>query len=307
MAAKRLAWLAVLLLTACDPTAFIRPLQEFKAANATLRDAYFQQLRVTRDARHENFAARRMVSLWAGAQPPKGVVDLVTADANKPALNSESLKIRQAAFDALDGYTGVLAALASGEDTAEIAADVKGLVGDFTRVLEAAKAIKGVTELATKAEAWLGPLQGIVDLFGTVFKLVSDYARDATMRKAVVAADKPINGLLELLEQEARYANDEARTEYASATKYVRDNLDSLSDSAKREAADHLIKVETRAKKLPPAEEVRAAFKAAREAQAALMRKAASPDYDELLAEMRAFKKTVATLKENLDAIERTR
>lgn len=307
---KRVLLLAALLLAACDPSAFTRPLQEFKAANATLREAYFQQLRIARDARQDNFAIRRMATLWVGKGDPKQVAAAIAQRASTPELNPESLKLRQAAFDALDGYAGVLLALASGEQTGEIIADVKGLASDFAKIVEAAKTLKGMGGFARDIEPWLGPLAGVADLFGTVFQLVSDAAREKALRESIVAADKPINGLLELLAAEARYANDEARNQYAAAADYIEKELPAASfndQAARREAAEHLVRVQTRAAKLATGQEVSAVFTAAREAQAALVRKSAKPDYDALLNEIRTFKKTVTVLKENLDAIERAR
>jgi ribosomal protein L29 len=310
ISARITAFLAAVTLLGCDPTAFTRPLQEFKAANATLRDAYFQQLRIAREARHDNFAVRRMATLWVGQGDAKTVASQIAARASTPDLNPESLKLRQAAFDALDGYAGILLALASGEDTTEIIADVKGLVGDFTKLVEAAKALKSVGRLTKEVEPWLGPLGGMADLFGTVFKLVSDAARDRALRQSIVRANRPVNALLDLLAEEAKYTNDEARTQYTEAAEFLRGLLDTgkfKDDAGKREAAEYLVRVDTKAKNLGSADDVKAVFTAAKAAQTGLVSKSAAPDYEELMSEMREFKRTIAVLKTNLDAIERAR
>ena len=306
---KAVAALAALLLVGCDPSAFVRPLQEFRAANASLRDAYFQQLRIAREAREENFAASQMATLWAGSGDPGKVAAEIAKRSNTPPLNPDSLKLRQAAFDALDGYAGVLLALASGDDTAEIIADAKGLLSDFTKLVDAAKALKGTTHFAKEVEPWLGPLGGVVDLFGTVLKLVSDAAREKALRDSIEAADEPINALLGLLAREAAYANEEARAQYALTAGEIKAiGAGSFHDrAAQREAAEYLVRLDTKAKRLGSADEVKAPFLAAEKAQAALMRKSNNRDYEKLLNEMRTFKKSVAALKSSLDAIERVR
>lgn len=305
--------LATLFTAGCDPALFRKPLEDFKTANHDLRDAYFQQLHIAKDARIERFTVGRMDRFWSRGSPADNIKQAAEAvikiRTDSDDLKPDLLKLRHGAFDAIDGYASILLALASDESTDGIVAEAKGLVGDLGKLVEAAKAVKGLTDAAGKAEAWLGPLANIANVFGDIVKIVSNAVREKAIRETIVAADPSIRGLLEILGNEADWARKEGREQYAAAAQVLNDRLKegTVDQAAAREVADNLTRISTKAKKLDAAADVKTAFTNAREAHAGLLRKAAKPDYDDLLAELRAFRKNVAALKADLSTIEAQR
>ncbi len=298
-------------LAACDPGVYKKPVQDFRSANEQLRQAYFLQLEIAREAMLQHFSVQRKRLLW-GNPNLKGdpsaaerVADAIAKERERALLNKDLVALRNRAFDTIDAYAGVLLALASDEDTNAIAADLQGLVGDLQQFLNVAKEVQGVSDLATKGAAWIGPLGAAVSAFNEILKLVSAVTRSVAIRDTIVTADPAIQELLSVLGEEAAYARTEAQSKYAAAAQALQKQLKAgvVDDAAAREISDMLGLVAAKARQLEGPDGLKQAFESAREAQAGLVRRAAKPDYNELLGQVRAFKVQVIAVRQALQAL----
>ncbi|KPK54487.1 MAG: hypothetical protein AMS22_05750 [Thiotrichales bacterium SG8_50] len=302
---------AGILLAACDPGVYRKPVQDFRSANEELRRAYFLQLEITRDAMLTHFSVQRKRSLWGNPnlkgdpEAAQRVADAIAKERERALLNKDLVALRNRAFDTIDAYAGVLLALASDEDTNAIAADLQGLVGDLQQFLGVAKEVQGVSDLATKGAAWIGPLGAAVSAFNEIVKLVSAVTRSVAIRDTIVTADPAIQELLVVLGEEAAYARTEAKSKYAAAEQALQKQLKAgvVDDAAAREISEVLALVAAKANRLEGADGLKEVFESARIAQAGLVRRAAKPDYNELLGQVRAFKVQVIAVRQSLEAL----
>lgn len=315
------ALLVALLLVACDPTLFKKPVQDFKDANQTLRDAYFLQLAVARDAHVERFTVQRKQQLWRNAaivkdsQRVQEIVDAIVKRQAEDDLDRDWVRLRVRAFDAIDAYAGVLLALASNEDTDAIVAEMNGLVGDLRGLLDLVKTteslgkVKFVGGTVEKAAGWVNGLSVAVAAFNQVITIIANVARSKAIVDTIVAADPAVIELLTVLGEEAAFAQAEAKTQYAATITFLQERVQGplVDDAARREVAERLVDLQTKHRRLQTLDDLDRAFSLAKAAQAALIRKAARPDYQDLLTHVRSFKQQTTAIKQSLEAVRNGR
>ena len=308
--------LAILYMTAlwaCNPRIYRKPLEDFKQANADMREAYFLQLEIAKEAEIEKFVTNKKRVLWGKSSTQleseyfQRTADEIAKKRTEAIINEEVLKLRRKAFEVLDSYVGALLALSSDEDTDEIAIEIKGFVSDIEIVVEHANTLKHVSDFAGKVSEWTGPLSIAARAFTEIAKLVSRAVREKAIRDTIVEADSAIRELIRVLRSEAQIAQDEARTKYRSIEASLRKGLRKgvVDAAARRELLEYLAAKSATKKKLDDADDIARTFDLALEAQVALVKKAAKPEYADWLEHIRAFKTQVSWTKAALQELRR--
>lgn len=311
-------WLRCLLLvaaaaalSACDPTIFKKPAQDFVAELRTLRDGYFGLLKLRRDAQYERTFSQQRQAYWA--QPALAIdADTIKADQKelekarkRPALPAADLLVRQRAFDVLDSYAGTILALASDDDTSAIAAELGGLGGDLKGLAEVAKTVNVLRSAGDVVENWLPTVNVLIGALQKITEIVSNVVRTNAIRDVVYTAHDPIKKLLAVLEEEAKFARKDALDEFDRAKEGVEKSLSSgiKAPADARSALEYQVALQSRRDALAAAPALAAAFAEASKLQDKLFKSAAQPDAQELMRQALLFRQQVRDAKSALDAI----
>lgn len=305
--------LAVLVLLAgCSPAIYQKPLEDFRAANLSVREAYFLQLDQARDARASHDVLLEETVLWQpdrelAAADLEDIARRVAEIRNEPLLPPDTRNLREAAFRAIDGYAGTLVALASDDDTQGIVTELNALVGDINGVLENARNLGLVSNAASRAKEFAGPLSSIAGALGTIAEIVSGVVRERAIRQTVVSADARVRELLGLLKGEAVWARREAVRQSGLARDRIRGfierNGDALDSATRATVTGRAERIYTLASAMEDQQGLEAAFDAAIEAQAALVRKAALKDQEDWILRIQSFRAQVTAAKASLEQV----
>jgi hypothetical protein len=301
----------IVLLTGCNAGLFKKPTQDMLDGVKTLRDVYFEQLRLRRQADAEVVVALSRETFWRHPELAKDSSHIAATrkyivDAKGLALLPEpALAVRQRAFDALEAYAATLVALASDDDVDAVADELKGLASDVEGVVKQARTIGALASLAGKAEAWLGPLGNVVSAFTQIVRLVSNIERAIAIRQVVRTAHRPIKEILDLLREEAIYARNDTTNNYEKAAIGVNEILKAGIKSADAipaaiEYSAALLATREALKRMPAVED---SFAAAMRAQDALHQKVGDPDMSDLVLQVRAFRDQVRATKAAFQAV----
>ncbi|PIW44108.1 MAG: hypothetical protein COW18_13965 [Zetaproteobacteria bacterium CG12_big_fil_rev_8_21_14_0_65_54_13] len=313
--------LLALLLQGCDPTIYKKPLTDFRDANQSMRDAYFLQLAVNDKARVENSLIQAKGSFWMKANPTLKQIESYSAEVakarqKKAVEDEQTIALRHLAFKTIGTYASILLSLASNDSTDAISAEVNGLVGDASKIIEHAKTIQKIHHLSEEAAAWLGPMSNMVTALVQVGEIVSGFVRNRAIRQTIMIADQPIHELIVILRSEAVLARQKAIESYAGSEQELRNKIESFEENNKRkdrlltvpvssfhEAAACLQQVDVTRQELEEAESIGSVFDAALKSQASLVRKAAMPSYEDWVKQIEDFRDRANAVKISLQAI----
>lgn len=304
--------MAATLLLGCTPAIYQKPLQDFRQANLTVRDAYFLQVDQARKARASHDALLEETVLWQpgrelAAADLEDIARTVAEIRNEPLLPEDTRELREAAFRAIDGYAGTLVALAADDDTQGIVTELNALVGDINGVLDSARNLGLVSDAASRAKEFAGPLSSIAGALGTIAEIVSGVVRERAIRQTIVSADARVRELLSLLKQEAVWARREAVRQSGLARDsiqgFLERNGDALDPSTRALVTGRAERIYAFASAMEDQQGLGAVFDAALEAQAALVRKAALRDQDDWIVRIKFFRAQVTAAKASLEQV----
>lgn len=303
------------LLAGCSPAIYQKPLQDFRQANLTVRETYFLQLDQARQARAGHDALLEETVLWQpdrelAAAELEDIAQRVAEIRNEALLPKDTRELREAAFRAIDGYAGTLVALASGDDTQGIVTELNALVGDINGVLDSAENLGLVSDAASRAKEFAGPLGSIAGALATIAEIVSGVVRERAIRQTIVGADARVRELLGLLKQEAAWARREAVRQSGLARDgiqgFLERNGEALDPATRAAVTGRAERIYAFASAMREQQGLEAAFDAAIEAQAALVRKAALKDQDDWIVRIQSFRAQVGAAKASLEQVRRS-
>jgi len=300
----------IFLISACNPSVYRKPSEDFLTASATLRQAYFLEWELSNRARIERGDLEDQIAIWVA---PPGLdesfiapVVKKMAERRQEDIHRALRPLREKAFSTIEGYAGVLVSLSSDEQTEAIVTELNSMVEDIKGVLEAAKQIEKISGQVQKVESFTGPLVQYAGVLNEIIRLVSDTVRYQAIRQTIVRSNDSILELLYLLKTEAVWANDNARTEIKNTRQVLESFLQKphfadIQNAQKAAIAQRIAQLEAIEAQIMN-DDINTAFDAAVKAQGALVKSTLLNDPSNWAVQIEAFKKRVEDTKE---AIER--
>ena len=187
---------------ACSPTAFQRPLGDFKSGVQASREVYFEQLKAHKKSELKLFTVqRRLARSWRRNAPgmTREIADEIAKRQAQPVINPDSFVIRERAFGIVIFYSDTLLALASNEDTKKLVAEIRGFKDDTLKLVDTAKKLFNAGKILAN---FAGPFGAAVDALEQIVRIVSQALRERAIRQAIVAADPMIQDLFRTLGEE---------------------------------------------------------------------------------------------------------
>lgn len=297
--------------TACNPSIYKRPSEDFLNASVSLRQAYFLEWELSNRARIERGDLEDQISIWlAPAGVDKSYIEPVSE--NMAARRQEDIHqalrpLREKAFSTLEGYAGVLVSLASDEQTEAIVTELNGMVQDIKDVLEAAKTIEKISGQVKKVESFTGPLAQYVDVLNEIIRLVSDLVRYQAIRQTIVRSNDSVLEILYVLKTEAVWAKDNARAQIRNTREVLEGFLEKprfsdVQNTHKAAIAQKIAALKAIEQQIMN-DDINTAFDAAVKAQGALVKSTLLTDPSDWAVHIRAFKKRVEDTKEAIERV----
>ncbi len=308
---KTIFVLVIFFLSACNPSIYRRPSEDFLTASVSLRQAYFLEWELSNKARIERGDLEDQIAIWGA---PAGVdqsgIERVTErmTARRQEDIHQALRpLREKAFSTLEGYAGVLVSLASDEQTEAIVTELNGMVQDIQDALEAAKAIEEISGQVEKIENFTGPLVQYVGVLTEIIRLVSDMVRYQAIRQTIVRSNDSVLEILYLLKTEAIWANENARRQIKITREVLEDfigkpRFTDIQNTHKAAIAKRIAELKTIEEQIM-SDDINTAFDAAVKAQGALVKSTLLKDPSDWAVHIRAFKKRVEDTKEAIERV----
>ncbi|RLJ17333.1 hypothetical protein DJ030_14895 [bacterium endosymbiont of Escarpia laminata] len=311
-ATKGLLLFFSLFLTACDPSQYQKPAEDFLAATVTLRQVYFLEMDLSNKANIERRDLEDQIAIWgAPADVDQESIERVANKMTERRRNDihEALKpLRKKAFAAIEGYAQTLVNLASGESTEAIVSELNGLVQGIEGVVARASKISALSDRSAKVAKLAGPLKQYAGILREIIGLVSDVVREQAIIQTIGRSNKSVAKLLSVLKNEAVTANNNTQIHIKKARENLEGflkkngfaNADNISKAliAKRLADIRIIEEQVKD------DGIDKAFDAALDAQSALVEKAISTDAMDWAIQIRAFKDRAEATKTAIEKIQ---
>ena len=293
-----LLFVATAITSACNPSAYTRPAQDFLAATDTLEQIYFLEWDISGKATVELGDLEDQFAIWGA---PAGVsaeqIERVAArmqQRRSEDIHGELRPLREQAFAALKGYADTLAALSSDAPTGEITGELRGLVDDMSGIVARAGELSADI---SRVRRFTGPLEQYVNILNELITLVSDIMREKAIVATIVKSNRPVNELLGILREEALFAERNADEKLGSSSAMLdrfinsdqfanASNLDKANIAARRAGLGVLREQMERV-------EIEETFTLALEAQGALLNKAVLDDPGEWSRKIAEFRNRV--------------
>ncbi|WP_177421164.1 hypothetical protein [endosymbiont of Lamellibrachia barhami] len=194
-----------LFLTACDPSQYQKPAEDFLAATVTLRQVYFLEMDLSNKANIERRDMEDQIAIW-GAPPGidhqsiERVINKMT-ERRRSDIHEALKPLRKKAFAAIEGYAQTLVNLASGESTEAIVSELNGLVQGIEGVVAKASKISALSDRSAKMAKLAGPLKQYAGILKEVIGLVSDVVREQAIIQTIGRSNKSVTKLLSVLKK----------------------------------------------------------------------------------------------------------
>lgn len=304
-----------LMLGACAPTFYQRPVENFEASTQGARKVYFSQLK----SGHESFLVRQEIKLKLDIltdekynYDSENYIDQKDKIANlksEDSIPKESLKIRQGAFEVLEYYGKTLQTLASDEKTDALKTELSGLSEDLGGLLKTTEKLTAINEgfkFLQPVAQWVGPLGSAVEIINGLVDLASDYFREKAIKQAILKSDATIKELLTLFQDEAMNAATFQKNNYEETLRECKETkkISSFPGSAEEFIAhDFCFGVEIKIRQLPKIDELEEVFKLVRQSQSELKKLAEGGDFDDIVERIRHFKNRIEYIKTKFEIL----
>lgn len=303
---------SVFALNGCNPTLYKRPAQDFQAASATLKGAYFLEWEISNQAQIERGDLEDQIQIWSS---PAGIsnnelarVSSRMAERRQEDIHEQLRPLREQVFNVLDGYASTLVSLSSGDPTERIQSELNGLVTDLKGTIDAAGKLNLVGDALSQLQKFTGPLQQYVNVLDEIIGLVSSILRERAIIETIGRSNEPIIDLLTVLKEEAAAAKENALRQTTFAKKGIDEfmshaKFQQASNDTKAEILKRRAELESIEKQIA-SQEIELVFDAAMKAQGALVEKAMLKDPGDWTIRIKRFREQVDATKAAIEKIK---
>jgi hypothetical protein len=305
----------VLILGACAPTKYQKPVENFNSTTAGSKKIYFDQLKSS----HESFTDRYEMKLK---------LDMITDDdydyegefyiedkekilgmAKSTSIPIASLEIRDRAFKILEYYGKTLKTLASDEKTEALKTELTGLSEDTAKFLNTVEGLSDLSESFSFLESisdWAGPIGDAVTVINKVVEIISDYYREKALKEAIITTHPMVEDLVGLFRKEAVTAAEMRENNYFQMVRECRGTLTQIKklDAASKYLIHNICnEIEVIQVKLIDPGELEKPFTLVIDSHREMKKMADGGPFDEMLEKVREFQQKLEVIKTKFELV----